>query len=111
MFKKKPNFSLSVDILSTKIEDMKYKLGLIISFIILSGCSASYEELQKTQIDNPQNLNEYLIKEYKDKAEYEAEYPTDFIDITNSNIILAFPHADNENGRLVRSISGGWGRY
>jgi len=45
------------------------------------------------------------------KTKHEAEYPTDFIDITNSNIILAFPQADNENNRLVRSISGGWGRF
>jgi len=29
------------------------------------------------------------------------------VDITHSNLILAFPVAD----RLVRSISGGWGRH
>ena len=52
---------------------MKIKLTLIVSFIILAGCSASYEELKKTQIKKPQTFNDYLIKEYKNKAEYEAE--------------------------------------
>ena len=52
---------------------MKSTLALIIGFVILSGCSASYEELKKTSINNPQNLNQYLAQEYKNKAEYEAE--------------------------------------
>tara|TARA_Y100001970_G_scaffold33561_1_gene41766 strand:+ start:223 stop:1089 length:867 start_codon:yes stop_codon:yes gene_type:complete len=52
---------------------MKIKLILIASFIILSGCSASYEELKKTKIKNPQKFSEYLLKEYKNKATFEAE--------------------------------------
>jgi len=52
---------------------MKIKLTVIVSFILLAGCSASYEELKKTQIKKPQTFNDYLIKEYKNKAEYEAE--------------------------------------
>ena len=51
---------------------MKIKLTIILSLIVLAGCSASYEELKKTQIKKPQNLSEYLVKEYKNKAEYEA---------------------------------------
>ena len=51
---------------------MKIKLTVIVSFILLAGCSASYEELKKTQIKKPQTFNDYLIKEYKNKAEYEA---------------------------------------
>jgi len=52
---------------------MIIKLSLIASFIVLSACSASYEEIKKTKIKNPQNFNEYLLKEYKNKATYEAE--------------------------------------
>tara|TARA_Y100000590_G_scaffold143329_1_gene164510 strand:- start:4760 stop:5659 length:900 start_codon:yes stop_codon:yes gene_type:complete len=51
---------------------VKIKLTIILSLIVLAGCSASYEELKKTQIKKPQNLSEYLVKEYKNKAEYEA---------------------------------------
>ena len=41
------------------------------------------------------------------KPENVSEYEEDWVDITHSNLILAFPVAD----RLVRSISGGWGRH
>jgi len=52
---------------------MKIKLTVIVSFILLAGCSASYEELKKTQIKKPQTFSGYLIREYKNRAEYEAE--------------------------------------
>jgi hypothetical protein len=45
------------------------------------------------------------------KPRYAAEHSNDWVDITHSNLILAFPYANNEDGRLVRSISGGWGLH
>ncbi len=47
-------------------------LNLII-LLFLTGCSASYKELKKLKIKESNNFQEYLLKEYKAKATFEAE--------------------------------------
>jgi len=53
-------------------------LLISLGFLTLSACSASYEQLKKVEIHNPNNLNEYLFKAYKDKAVFEAEMMHDW---------------------------------
>ena len=46
--------------------------------MFLSACSASYEELKKIKVQNPQNYSEHLLKAYKEKAVFEAEMMHDW---------------------------------
>ena len=78
LFQKKPNFSLSCDILTIQRIGMKKILLIYLSVLFLSACSASYEKLKKTDSKNPKNYSEYLFKAYKEKAVFEAEMMHDW---------------------------------
>ena len=45
----------------------------ILSLLILTSCSSSYNELKKTDNITPSNFQEYLYIEYKNRAIFEAE--------------------------------------
>ena len=54
---------------------MKFVLILIssLSLIMLSACSSSYKELSNNSYNPPTKFTKYLMDQYKEKADFEAE--------------------------------------
>ncbi len=57
---------------------IKYLLPIIFILIFLGGCSASYNQLSIMENKQPANFQEYLLTEYKKKANFEAEQMHDW---------------------------------
>ena len=49
------------------------KIHIILCFLILTSCSASYKKLQNSSFNPKSELSKYLLEEYKKKAVFEAE--------------------------------------
>ncbi len=52
---------------------MKKNLIIIISTLLISACSASYEKLKNIENSNENTLKNHLLNAYKEKAKFEAE--------------------------------------
>ncbi len=49
------------------------KITAVMSFILLNACSASYEKLQNSSFNPPDELSQHLLYFYKEKADFEAK--------------------------------------
>ncbi len=65
--------------------------------ILLTSCSSSYKEVKKIKIEKPNNFNEYLLKQYKKKAIFEAEEMHDW----NSAKLYSEKALRSINGDLI----------
>ncbi len=52
---------------------LKNLIYILICFVLLAGCSASYKQLSNLDDRKPTNFQEYLLTEYKKIATFEAE--------------------------------------
>ena len=78
--------------------EMKKILIAILSTLIITACSSSYEKLKNIESSNENTLKNHLLKVYKQKAEYEAEEMHDW----NSAKLYSEKALDALEGKEIR---------